>query len=100
MPWDINNMQDITDITTDVLAYSDTLGNSEKCHCNQMASYCVTVTGVTVSEYICITNSSLESTPNIFSPDQVRAAEGLRAVPVPSEHGAQDEQIRLSQRPR
>ena len=29
MPWDINNMQDITDITTDVLAYSDTLGNSE-----------------------------------------------------------------------
>ena len=25
------------------LAYSDNLGNSEKGHCNQMASYCVTV---------------------------------------------------------
>ena len=31
-------------INTDVPAYSDTLGTWPKCHCKQMAIYCVTVT--------------------------------------------------------
>ena len=30
------------------------IGKSEKCHCNQMALYCVTVTSVTVSNSSCI----------------------------------------------
>ena len=30
------------------------IGKSEKCHCNQMALYCVTVTSVTVSDFSCI----------------------------------------------
>ena len=29
------------------------IGKSEKCHCNQMALYCVTVTSVTVSNFPC-----------------------------------------------
>ena len=29
------------------------IGNLEKCHCNQM-EYCATVTGVTVSKYVCL----------------------------------------------
>ena len=31
----------------------------EKCHCNQMALYCVTVTSVTVSEEVCSAHFTL-----------------------------------------
>ena len=31
-------------------------GQGEKCHCNQMALYCVNVTSVTVSEEVCNTS--------------------------------------------
>ena len=40
---------------TDLPAYNDTLGTRPKCHCKQMASYCITVPGVTVSGKICKT---------------------------------------------
>ena len=33
------------------------IGGSEKCHCKRGASYCVTVTGVTVSGEPCSTKS-------------------------------------------
>ena len=60
------------DIVTDFLAYSDTLGNGQKCHCKRgvivtsqfycwvnpievkiVSLYCVTVTSVKVSGEIC-----------------------------------------------
>ena len=40
------------------------IGTSEKCHCNQMAPYCVTVTGVTVIgvTVTCVTVTSVTVT--------------------------------------
>ena len=46
---------DIDDlIATNHIAYRDTIGNSQKCHCNQYAAYYVNVTDVTVTDRVCI----------------------------------------------
>ena len=42
------------------------IGKSEKCHCSQMALYCVTVTSVTVSDFSCI--NLLTNGSNLASP--------------------------------